>query len=229
MHSVKAFLFSATLLLAVPLCSSAITPPATGLRRRVSKSGSGEDNGFYYHFWTDGVGEVNYENGPEGTYTLNWNKSNNFLGGKGWNPGTKDRNITYSGDFRTNGNGYLSVYGWSKDPRLEYYVVELYGTFNPTSMFSNNASRKVTIEADGATYTIGRYRSVSLSAQLVDQIYSVRDAQNRRTAGTVNMKLHFDAWEQKLGVKFGTLDFQIVATEGYHSSGESKIRVEKTA
>jgi len=223
---VKTFTLNAILFLAVPFCSRA-TPLTTGLRTRTLKSGSGENDGFYWHFWTDGVGEVNYENGPEGLYTLNWNNSLNFLGGKGWNPGTADRNITYSGDFKPNGNGYLSIYGWSKDPRLEYYVVESYGTFDPTQIFSNNASPKVTIEADGATYAIGRYRFVSLGGQLTDQLYSVRDAKDGRTAGTVNMKLHFGAWEKKFGVKFGRLDFQIVATEGYHSSGESKIWVEK--
>ena len=238
MVSVKTFgLLNAILLslAAVPFCTCAIPPltttmtTTTRLGPRTSKGGSGENGGFYWHFWTDGVGDVDYENGPEGLYSVNWTHSNNFLGGKGWNPGTTDRRITYSADvFEPSGNGYLSVYGWTKDPpRLEYYVVEAYGTFDPTRLFSSNASRKVTIEADGGTYVMGRKRFVSLGGQVTDQLYSVRDAKDRRTAGTVNMKLHFSAWEQKLGVKFGTLDFQIVATEGYQSSGRSQIRVEK--
>lgn len=228
MVSVKTFVVSAILSLVITRCSCAATP-TTDLHTRITKGGFGEDNGFYWNFWTDGSGGVNYENGPEGTYAVSWNGSLNFIGGKGWNPGTKDRIITYSGDFKANGNGYLCIYGWSKDPTFEYYIIEWFGTYDPTSMFSNNASRKVTIEADGGTYAIGRYRYVGmgLPPPIKDQIYSVREAKDRRTAGTVNMKLHFDAWEQKLGVKFGTLDYQIVGTEGYLGSGEAKIKVEK--
>jgi endo-1,4-beta-xylanase len=41
------------------------------------------------------------------------------------------------------------------------------------------------------------------------------------------MKKHFDAWREKLGVQIGSLDHQIVATEGYKSSGEAEVSVSK--
>lgn len=32
------------------------------------------------------------------------------------------RNIKYSGQYSPNGNSYLSVYGWTRGPLIEYYV-----------------------------------------------------------------------------------------------------------
>ncbi|TVY16629.1 Endo-1,4-beta-xylanase 11A [Lachnellula arida] len=185
-------------------------------------SETGTNNGYYYSFWTDGAGNVTYSNGAAGTYTVTWSgDAGNFVAGKGWNPGAA-RTINFSGAYDPTGNSYLSIYGWTKDPLIEYYIVESFGTYDPSSAATQSGS----VTADGSTYKIlqtTRTNEPSIEGTATFQQYwSVRE--NHRTSGSVNVTAHFDAWAA-LGLTLGTHDYQILATEGYHSSGTATMTV----
>ncbi|EFQ27362.1 glycosyl hydrolase family 11 [Colletotrichum graminicola] len=201
--------------------AGALAAPGELMKRQSTPSSTGTHNGFYYSWWTDGGSPVTYTNGPGGQYSVVWQSGGNFVGGKGWNPGSA-RTITYSGTYQPNGNSYLAIYGWTRSPLIEYYIVENFGTYNPSS----GATKKGSVVSDGSTYDI--YVSTRTNAPSIDgtrtfqQYWSVR--QNKRVGGSVNTATHFNAWAQ-VGLNLGTHDYQIVATEGYFSSGSATITV----
>jgi hypothetical protein len=60
------------------------------------------------------------------------------------------RTVTYQADIQASGNWYLSLYGWTKSPLIEFYVVEAFGSYDPSSA----ATSVGTAEIDGSTYTL---------------------------------------------------------------------------
>ncbi|KAJ5584008.1 Endo-1-4-beta-xylanase C [Penicillium hispanicum] len=178
-------------------------------KRSLTSSSTGTSNGYYYSFWTDGTADVSYTNGDRGEYSVTWTGDvGNFVAGKGWNPGS-DR--------------YLSVYGWTTDPLVEFYIVESFGTYNP----STGGTYKGTVTSDGGTYEIYLNERVDQASvegtATFNQYWSIR--REKRVGGTVTTGNHFQAWAD-LGLEMGTFNYLIVATEGYESNGSATITVE---
>ncbi|ETS73850.1 hypothetical protein PFICI_14796 [Pestalotiopsis fici W106-1] len=163
-------------------------------------------------------GNVNFSPTSNG-YSVSFSGAGDFVVGKGWSKGTT-RNITFDGSTsHSSGTVLVSVYGWTKNPLVEYYIQE----YTSDGKGSAQGTQVGTVESDGSVYDIWKHTQVN-QPSIVGTTTFTQYISNRRTArpgsGTITTKNHFDAWA-KAGLNLGTHDYQVLATEGWGSAGGS--------
>ncbi len=210
------------LLLALVLCLQVVVPATKADAATVLyNNATGYEGNFAYELWKD-YGDTSMTLKGNGLFECWWENIGNALFRKGvkWDC-TKTYsqlgNITvnYGVDYQPNGNSYLCVYGWCRNPLVEYYIVDSWGTWRPPG-----ATSKGTITVDGGTYEV--YETTRVNQPSIDgnttfqQYWSVRTS--KRTSGTISVTEHFKAWE-RMGMKMGLMYEAALTVEGYQSSG----------
>lgn len=232
---------------ALTSCAVDLTPELAGGEHQAADAGTdsaepisqtsnarGTNHDFFYTYWKDnGSVTMTLPSQPlsageeAGSFAVSWvSGTYNFVGGKGWNPGSSSRTVQYAcGAWSTgSSNAYLAFYGWTTEPLVEYYVVDSWGSWRPPG--GTPAGR---VTSDGGTYDLYRMTrsnapNITGVGQTFEQYWSVRTS--KRTApidaATITFANHVEAWAAQ-GWHLGAHDYQVLATEVFNpsSSGSS--------
>lgn len=196
--------------------------------REICSNRTGSHDGFFYTFWKD-AGTACMTLGGKGAYSIEYDlRPGNLVVGTGWRTGSISRRVGYRAEtFEPGTNSYLTLYGWSTGPLIEYYVVDSWGSeFTPPG---EDAPVLGTVESDGGIYRIYRTQRVEKPSirgtATFYQYWSVRT--ERRPTGTdqaITFANHVAAWRSH-GLELGRMDYQVMATEGFGSTGRSSLAV----
>lgn len=192
---------------------------------QITENELGTIDGCDYELWKDsGTTTMTLEG--QGLFRCQWEDINNALFRIGkkfdctqtWEE-IGQITVKYGADYFPVGNSYLCIYGWTREPLVEYYVVQSWGNWRPPGAESLGV-----ITVDGSQYDVyvtTRTNQPSIDGtQTFQQFWSVR--KGKRTEDTVSLTEHFRAW-QELGLELGKLYEVALTVEGYQSSGVAEI------
>ena len=205
--------------LIVAAAGVALTTPAHAATQICSNQ-SGNNGGMYYQMWSAGQGSACITLNSSNSYSTSWSGIGDFVAGVGWNPGST-QSISYNGSLNANGGTNLvSLYGWSTNPLVEYYVIDNY-VGSPNYAGQNMG----TMTSDGGTYTIIKHQQVNQPSiqgtTTFWQYLAIRTSP--RSSGTITFQNFVNAWASK-GMNLGSMNYQVMATEAWGGgSGSSSL------
>ncbi len=122
---------------------------------------------------------------------------------------------------------YLTLYGWTQNPLVEYYIVDSWGSWRPPGSAGRSSARSPATAA--RTTSIVRSASHQPSIEGTKTFYQYWSVRQAKTRGRHHHQgNHFSAWAS-VGLNLGTHNYQVMGTEGYQSSGSSDITVAAAA
>jgi endo-1,4-beta-xylanase len=206
------------------MATLSVAGPANAATQICSNQNS-TSGGTYYQMWSAGQGSACITLNSSNSYSSTWSGIGDFVAGVGWNPGSTSQPVTYSGSLNASGGtNLLSLYGWSTNPLVEYYVIDGY-VGSPNTAGTNMG----TMTSDGGTYTIIKHQQVNQPSiqgtTTFWQYLAIRTSP--RTSGTITFPNFVSAWASH-GMNLGTMNYQIMATEAWGGgSGNSSVTVNR--
>jgi len=190
---------------------------------------AGVQDGYRYELWNqNSQGTACMTLGSGALFSGEWDGVENYLArrGLGYNQTQEHQEIgTFSATYNCNynpstasGNSYLSVYGWTVDPLVEYYIIEDWRNWIPS--MAGGATSQGSLSVNGSTYDIYENTRVNqpsiVGNATFQQYFSIRSTV--RNSGTINISEHFNKWEA-LGMDMGDMYEVSFVVEGYQNSG----------
>ena len=183
----------------------------------VYDNGTGTNSGYYYSLYSSGGSAT--MTFPEagtypGNYAITWSGVNDVVGGKGWSTGG-NMSVGYNVGSASGYNN-ISIYGWSTNPLVEYYICEFGSVVNGTF--------KGSVSSDGHTYNTYEHQQVNQPSiegtATFEQYLDNWGGSSIGSNHTVTTGNHFSHWEN-LGMPLGSFNYMILGTEAYGGrSGE---------
>jgi len=196
------------------------TPHANpqGVRQTITRNLNQRINNWDVEAWTQsvaegapqGMGGIEMIVYNDGSFSCSWDRTFNtlFRTGRKFPRNTRassvgDISLMYNApEFTSNGTSYLSVYGWFRNPLVEWYVMDDFNRshYRPGGPRPGEVRTGYqfhgTIEVDGGIYDI--YTGLRVNQPSIDgsrtflQVFSIRHT--ARTSGTIDVSAHFEAW-----------------------------------
>lgn len=186
---------------------------------QVNNNGTGTDHGYFYSLYSSG-GSATMTFPSAGTYpgnyAITWSHVNDVVGGKGWRTGSA-QTIGYNVGYASGYNN-ISIYGWTTNPLVEYYICEL------GSLYTGNATYKGSVSSDGHTYSTWEHQQVNqpsiIGTATFEQYLDNWGGSSTGSNHNVTTSNHFNHWNN-IGMRMGAFNYQILGTEAYNGASGS--------
>jgi endo-1,4-beta-xylanase len=178
-----------------------------------TSKGSFDHGYFVAHYVSGGSASITFPNANQwpGNFALSWNRVNDVVSGKGWLPGSA-RTVNYNVGTLSGSYNLVGAYGWTTNPLIEFYVVEL---------GSNIAGSYInTISSDGHNYNV--YKHLQVNQPSVESLHSTfwqyLDNWGGSSTGSnhaINLGNHVNNWRARGGQGFGNFYYLVFGCEAW--------------
>lgn len=196
--------------------------PLSGGMTLTSNGNEDVGNGYYAEIWkynTSSQGKMTVFGGEaDCAFKASWDECGDFLAQVGYYDGKTTKTYkelgrisaeycyTKSGSANSSYSpySYIGVYGWTKDPLIEYYIVD--DCFAGAPAYIYGGIKIGDYPLDGETYDLYQVKRYMVPTIIgtanCTGLYAIRRA--TRQCGHVSVSEHFKKWEE-LGIKLGKI------------------------